>query len=323
MMTRHRSSSPRAEARGLAKTDAAPLPVITSMPDGTRRRRKIDLQATWAGLIQGLIKNYAPKDVFMMLHGTLTRDQLTARLQRFIASAEKTKARHSEYLAALEAERRTLAELRSTYDCTVSIVRGRHGKSSERLLEYSIAPAKPRKVSAETKLAAVAKGLATRAARGTMGKRQRAKIRGWTLSWKMAAVQAPAPGPAVGVAGVGTPPPTPPSPATELPPSSVESVAPLLPPPSWSAAPALPAAAPASLAAVRSLQLAMSPSVYIGSALQPAATGLPPATTTAVWVAAAHVPAADATDSTLAAAPERIAVTTALLPWGSIYPPRS
>lgn len=178
MTTQHRNDTPNTKAPSPAGDNASGVPVITMVAEAARRRRKLDVQAAWSALIVGLRKNYAPAETFRMPGGTLTRDELAARLQRFIASAEKTKAKQREYLAAVQAERRTFAELRSTYDCAVSILRGHHGKASRQLLEFGIAPAKPRQVSVATQLVAVEKANATRIARGTMGKRQREKIHG-------------------------------------------------------------------------------------------------------------------------------------------------
>lgn len=178
MSTQRRNGTPITETSSHAEGDAPAAPAITAVANASRRRRKVEIQAAWTAFIQGILTNYAQSESFRLPDGTLTRDQLAARLGRFIASAEKTKAKHREYLAAVEAERRTFSELRPTYDCAASIVRGHHGRESRRLLDFGIAPARPRNVSAATQYVAAEKAKATREARGTMGKRQREKIRG-------------------------------------------------------------------------------------------------------------------------------------------------
>jgi hypothetical protein len=57
-------------------------------------------------------------------------------------------------------------------------IRSKFGNVVTKLGAFGLKPRKVRKVSTRTKLAALAKSRATREARHTMGKRQRAKIKG-------------------------------------------------------------------------------------------------------------------------------------------------
>lgn len=241
MSSKQRNDAQTAKKPSTAEGEAGAAPVVTAVADASRGRKKVHIQAAWAAFIGGIRAHYAPTETFRMPGGTLSRDELAARLERFIESAETTKAKHREYLAAVQAERRAFAELRPTYDSAVSIVRGHHGKQSRTLLEFGIRPAKPRNVSPATLLVAAEKARATRLARGTMGKRQRANIRGVLPSTGAAAAILAALRPAVPVPVAPTRLPAPhvtpgippiPSPAMSAPRPIVPSVAPtvLLPP---------------------------------------------------------------------------------------------
>ena len=190
-----------------------PAPTITSVANAANHSTKVDLQTGWAALVAGILAHYAPTDTFLVPDGTLTRDLVVQKLHKFIAAAEATKDRKKEYLAAVQAERHVLAELRPTHDSIVSIVRGRYGKSSQLLLQYGITPAKTRKKTVATKSAAVEKSLATRAARGTKGRRQRSAIRGMVATPVTTTPSADATQPSGIVAGVAAPAATAPQPA--------------------------------------------------------------------------------------------------------------
>ncbi len=72
----------------------------------------------------------------------------------------------------------------------------RNGEDSPELARYGFAPAKPAVVPAATKAVAVLKQKATRAARHTMGKNQRKKIKGVvdpSIAAKLTGVEDPAP----------------------------------------------------------------------------------------------------------------------------------
>lgn len=166
--------------------------VITSVANNGNRGPKIDLQAAYSALANGLLANFQASDTFEIGGVKYTRDELVTDFNGFVTAAEDTKDKHREWLAAVQTERQVEAQVRPLRDGVHGLLAVKLGKSSPQLGQYGFTPERPRKKTAKSKANAVTKAAETRAARGTKGKKQRKQIK--------AAPPAPAATPATPVA---------------------------------------------------------------------------------------------------------------------------
>jgi hypothetical protein len=193
-------------------TTTTPQPVTSApLPDGTTaitgatgaaKGRKIDLQAAYQALITGLNMAYQPTDTFALQSGTITRDELTAKLNQVIVAAEATKTARQQYRSAVNNEQLVQAQMGSLRSGVRKVIQARLGADNPAVTQFGFLPTKPVKKSAESKAAAVVKAKATRTARNTMGKNQKAEIHG-------APQAAPAPMAPAPTAAAQTPTPVP------------------------------------------------------------------------------------------------------------------
>ncbi len=109
-------------------------------------------------------KSYAAKDVIAVYQGRVTTGQavVTAR---------------AAWQAAVKADRDQRAQTAVFVGAFRAIVQGMY-QDPGTLADFGLAPRKSTKKTVETKATAVAKTLATRKARGTMGKKEKSKIKG-------------------------------------------------------------------------------------------------------------------------------------------------
>jgi hypothetical protein len=128
--------------------------------------------------IAGVKKHFAAVPTLALDGTAMTPDDVTAELQAAIdaadAAASVEKAFHDAVAAKHAAFAKTTARLRSLK----ALVQNQLGNSEEVLGDFGFSNTKPRTPDEATKAAAVAKRAATRAARHTMGKRQKAPIKG-------------------------------------------------------------------------------------------------------------------------------------------------
>ena len=108
----------------------------------------------------------------------MTRDQLIARFQQFVAAAEATKSSNAVWRSDVQAERAMELMVAPVRAGLKSILQGKFGKSGTQLLKFGITPLKVSPKTTAVKTAAVAKAQATRAARGTKGSVQKKEIVG-------------------------------------------------------------------------------------------------------------------------------------------------
>jgi hypothetical protein len=160
-----------------ATPPAAPPTLITSTANGSNHTTKVGLQASIQAVISGLITYYEPTDMFQMNGETYTRDELVAEFQSFVTAAQATKTSNQQWRTNVQAERALELHVRSLRKGVEGIVNARFGPEGAQNLQFGFAMAKPRVKSAETKAAAVVKGLATREKRGTLGKVQKKDIK--------------------------------------------------------------------------------------------------------------------------------------------------
>jgi hypothetical protein len=129
-------------------------------------------------LLSGLEKNLSKSGALVLRGEKHTAGEIISVLQSRIDAAERVKLAKAAWLNEVEQERTLLGQtdpLISDVRKYVSVV---HGSSLEVLAEFGLTPAKPRVLTTDEMAAKVAKTKATREARHTMGKRQKARVHG-------------------------------------------------------------------------------------------------------------------------------------------------
>jgi uncharacterized protein YbcI len=214
-------ASPPAAQPPQAATSATPT-MTGVVANGSNKGTKVELEASYLALIAGLLANFQPDDPFAVRTGTMTRDEVVAELQGYVTSAENTKASNQAWRADVQAERASEQKVAPLRADLKGILVAQLGRSSPQLLGYGFTPAKLVVVTPAARAAGVAKGKATREARGTKGKAQKllvtGNVTGVVITPVIAGPSVPAmPAPAASVAnasnGAGAPAasPTPPS----------------------------------------------------------------------------------------------------------------
>jgi hypothetical protein len=103
---------------------------------------------------------------------------LTTKIESFLTAQADTAAAQSAYHQAVTAEKASDAAARVFRSQVQAYAVSRYGKTNPILTQLSFTPAKAKKTTAAIKAVAVLKVKATRAARHTMGKKQKKVIKG-------------------------------------------------------------------------------------------------------------------------------------------------
>jgi len=153
-------------------------PPVTGVANGGNTGTKVEIQTSYLALIGGLMAYYQPGDEFQLPAGVMTRDQLIAQFQQFLAAAEATKTSRLVWRSDVQTERAAEMSVRPLRACLKSTLEGRFGKTGTQLTKFGFTPVKTGVRSTASKTAAVAKAKATRTARGTRGSVQKQEIVG-------------------------------------------------------------------------------------------------------------------------------------------------
>jgi hypothetical protein len=139
--------------------------------------QKVSVEAEYKALADSMSSDLADVSSILMAKTPYTKDDLIALFRSRVTAAEATKTARTALHAAVASERATdakVAPLRAQMRMFLSL---RFGKDSPELQKFGFTQAKVTKKSASSKAAGVVKAKATRAARGTTGKKQKAKIK--------------------------------------------------------------------------------------------------------------------------------------------------
>ncbi|HEY8038568.1 MAG TPA: hypothetical protein VIF15_02190 [Polyangiaceae bacterium] len=116
---------------------------------------------------------------FLLEGQTYTRQELRDIFQSAIDATRKTEVANVAWLMAVDAAKDTYKRVRLVRNAFKHAMESTHGKGSLLVTNLALGTkAKPAKPTAETQVAAAEKRKATRAARHTMGRKQRLKIKG-------------------------------------------------------------------------------------------------------------------------------------------------
>jgi hypothetical protein len=164
----------------------------------TNKNNKSNEAALATKLAAGLQQHFAANSVLYIAKQSLSPAQVAAQLEQLATLRSGVDAAKAAFQGKLAEERAAAPALRAFYLAVVGFVRVAYEGAPQVLADFGLAPAKPRKqLTPEERAAAKAKNRATRAARGTVGKKKKLAIKGAVTGVVVTPVTASAP---VGVA---------------------------------------------------------------------------------------------------------------------------
>jgi hypothetical protein len=170
--------------------------MITPITTISIAHQKVDIEADYKTLIEGIKTELAAVDPLLVGGATIARADLIARFQARIDAAEAVKAARGVLQKAVANERTVDAAVRPLRAAVKVFLQGRYGKHSPDLQKFGFTQSRQPKASVEAKAAGHAKAKATRVALGTKGKQQKKVSKKATAAAPPAPVTAPGTGPA-------------------------------------------------------------------------------------------------------------------------------
>ena len=147
---------------------------MSTVTKGNRKEADLAME-----LVAGAQKHLANIGQLVVEGSTVTPAEAEAKLNALAKLRNDVDAARAALKAALADEKAQLPGLREFFLAFVSFVRAGFGNSPDILVDFGLAPRKARKpLTVEQRAAAAAKRAATRAARGIIGKRKRADVKG-------------------------------------------------------------------------------------------------------------------------------------------------
>ncbi len=128
--------------------------------------------------MSGLKKHFGSAPTLLIEGKAMKPDDVIAQLQGAIDAIDASIAAEAAFHAQVDAQRAAIATARVLVRGLKGTVRTQLGTSLAVQTDFGFVEKTPKVLTPEEKAAAVAKGKATRAARGTKGPRQKAKIKG-------------------------------------------------------------------------------------------------------------------------------------------------
>lgn len=131
-------------------------------------------------LITGLEKKPPGGQTSLVVHGTsITVTDLVIELKGYAGAYRAVEDTNTEYQRALAARDAVEVQAKGRHDAVRAAIKGALGKSNPDLPIYGLTPDREhRPLTVEEEALKVAKAKATRAARHTMGKRQKEAVKG-------------------------------------------------------------------------------------------------------------------------------------------------
>ena len=170
--------------------------------------QKATFAALLAALVKGINTDLAGVASFDIDGSHLARADLLARLRATLDAITAVKAARTALGQAVASQSSSVAQARTLRGGVKRFLQTQYGPTSPKLQDFGFAPARVAKTPVKTKAQAKVKAAATRSARGTKGRKQKAAITGDVTSViatsdpvakapVTAPVQAPAPAKAV------------------------------------------------------------------------------------------------------------------------------
>jgi hypothetical protein len=144
----------------------------------TIAKLKLDVEAEYRAAITGMNTVYAGVDPYKLNGETLTKAELLAKFQSRVDAAEATKTARAALRTAVAEEKAVEKEVKPLRAGLKSFIQSREGRGSPILQTFGFPEGKTPKTRPAVKADAALKAKATRAARGTKGRKQKASIHG-------------------------------------------------------------------------------------------------------------------------------------------------
>jgi hypothetical protein len=155
--------------------------------------------------IAGVKKHFASSPAIVLDGASTTPDAVTALFQTAIDAIDRSTVAEKAFHDAVAAQNEAVATARVTFAALTQLVKSQLGSTAAILGDFGI-PVPTRQVPTQaTKAAAVAKRDATRKARSTAGKRQKAKVTGESPAAASPTTQPAEPAPAAAPATTSKP----------------------------------------------------------------------------------------------------------------------
>jgi len=138
--------------------------------------QKLDTQATFEALRDGLNALMPSIDPFVIAKRTIPRATVVAMIQAVIDACKKTKDDRITLSASVAGEHDALAQAKPVRDGIKLLAQAQFGKTAPELQKLGFVQNRRPRTKAAKKAAGVAKRNATRQARGTKGRQQAAAI---------------------------------------------------------------------------------------------------------------------------------------------------
>jgi len=144
-------------------------------------------------LIDGLVKHAGDIPSLVLGTQTLQNADIVSRLQQRITGTKASASARVTYEAAVASDHSTRASQLQFLDDLKQTLRARFSTSPTTLADFGLTARKRAKPSPQTQVAAAAKALATRQARGTKGSKQLSEVQGDVTGVVVTPVKAAAP----------------------------------------------------------------------------------------------------------------------------------
>jgi hypothetical protein len=144
----------------------------------TKQDSKGQIVALAKQMIAGVDKHLAKTTPVAFMGGSFTPDQIMSNLQMLVNLRSDVNSARAATVAKLAVESAQAPALRTFMSAFASFVKVAYGTSPDVLADFGIAPKARTPLTVEAKAAAAAKRAATRAARHTMGSKQKKGIKG-------------------------------------------------------------------------------------------------------------------------------------------------
>jgi hypothetical protein len=140
--------------------------------------QKADVVAEYTALVDATKSDLADVATFVFSDVTWTRDALVAEFEKRLNAAKLIKASRTTLQQTVADEKAIQKEVDPLRNAMKGYLKTRFGKNSPKLQKFGFTPDRTPKKAPSVKAAAVVKAQATRTARGTKGKKQKAAIKG-------------------------------------------------------------------------------------------------------------------------------------------------
>jgi hypothetical protein len=143
----------------------------------TNARSRMAKAARLQGIVAGLQKRNTGQTLTFGNYQMKVEDIISA-FNAYEPQVTATVTAHTAWMNQLRSERTLVARVDPMALDLENYLRGLYGTTSTALVDYGLNPRAPRKPTPTTKVGAAQKSAATRKARNTLGKRQKAAIHG-------------------------------------------------------------------------------------------------------------------------------------------------